>query len=52
MDTFNIGKTSVYWVLIVGKTILKKEKGGKVSYIGWKEDNLREVKVSNYLYIR
>ena len=48
----NIGKTSVYWVPMVGETIFKKEKGGKVFYVGWKEDNLREVKVSNCLYIR
>ena len=52
MDISNIGENSVYWVPIVRETILKEEKGGKVSYVEWKEDNLKEVKISNCLYIR
>ena len=52
MDASYMGQGSTYWVPKLGENISEEDKKRDFTFVGWKEGDLREVKVSNYLYYK
>ncbi|OCL11878.1 hypothetical protein AOQ84DRAFT_422051 [Glonium stellatum] len=52
MDTSSVGRGSAYWVPKSGEKIFEEDKKRVITFVGWNEGKLREVKVPKISKLR